>query len=298
MPEFEHIHGVIPVSGTPYNEDYSVDYHSIRTFVDYAISRGIHGLATTGGSGRFWQLTDEERKQITRVTVAQASGRVPVVCGVAGTSIQNAVLYTQIAQDEGADAVFAMPPYVHGLAPDELYEYYEALAQVASVPVIVQDVAFPGGNAIPTHVIARLVKEFEIIQYVKEESPRGNLKASEVIAACGESVRVLVGSGGFGFFDALNRGCVGCMPGPVNIGGLVRCYNAYQTGDLETARRWYEEVLPLITLRMQCGSVTREILRRKGAFRTTCARPPRGDAPDEFVMKELDKQFMLRGDLF
>jgi 4-hydroxy-tetrahydrodipicolinate synthase len=202
-----------------------------------------------------------------------------------------------MAQDEGADAVFAMPPYVRGLAPDEMYEYYEAIAGVAEVPVIVQDVVMPGGSPIPTHIIARMAKEFELIKYVKEETPRGNLKASEIIEACGEYVQVLVGSGGFGFFDALQRGCVGCMPGPVNVGGLVRCYDAYQAGDVAEARRWYEKVLPLITLRMQYGNVTKEILRRNGAFKTAVDRPPRGEQLDEYAKKELDAQFEIRGDL-
>jgi dihydrodipicolinate synthase/N-acetylneuraminate lyase len=298
MAEFKQLHGVIPVSATPYNVDGRVDYGSIRAFVDYIVARGIHGLATTGGSGKFWQLTDDERKHITRVTVDQVSDRVPVVCGVAGTSIQNAILYTQSAQDEGADAVFAMPPYVHGLAPEEMYEYYKAIAEVAVVPLIVQDVVLPGGRPIPTSIIDRLARDFEIIKYVKEETPRGNLKASEIIDACGEHVQVLVGAGGFGFLDALNRGCVGCMPGPVNVGGLVRCYNAYRAGDLTAAREWYEQVLPLITLRMQFGNVTKEILRRNGAFKTAHNRPPRGEEMDEFIAKELDAQFEIRRDLF
>ena len=297
MSEFKRFHGVIPVSATPYNEDGSVDYGSIRAFVDYIVAKGIHGLGTTGGAGKFWQLTDEERRQITRVTVDQVNGRVPVVCGVAGISIQHAVLYTQIAQDEGADAVFAIPPYVYPLSSEEIYEYYEAIAQVAKVPVIVQDDDDPGGNHIPTHTIARLAKDLEMVKYAKVETRRANRKASEIIEACGGSIQVLTGEGGIGFLDALNRGCVGCMPGPVNIGGLVRCYNAYQAGDIVTARKWYEEVLPLIVLRMQNNNVTKEILRRNGVFRTTRDRPPRGEELDEFTLKELDAQFELRGDL-
>jgi 4-hydroxy-tetrahydrodipicolinate synthase len=298
MGESCKLHGVIPVSATPYNADGSVDDGSIRTFVDYIVPRGIHALATAGGSGKFWQLTDDERKLITRVTVDQVNGRVPVVCGVAGTSIQNALLYTRIAQDAGADAVFAMPPYVHGLAPEEMYEYYSAIARVSTVPVIVQDVVLPGGRPIPTPIIARLARDWEMIQYVKEETPRSFYKASEIIEACGERVGVIVGSGGFGFLDALKRGCVGCMPGPVNVVGLVRCYNAYRSGDLVAAREWYEKVLPLITLRMRFGNVTKEILRRNGAFKTTYDRPPRGEALDAFVLDELDAQFEIRGDLF
>jgi len=301
MSEFKRLHGVIPVSETPYNEDGSVDYGSIRAYVDYAIVKGVHGLATTGASGKFWQLTEEERRQVTRVTVDQANGRVPVVCSVAGASIQNAVLYTQIAQDEGADAVFAKLPYVHilpqVLTDEEIYEYYEAIAKAATIPMMLQDVMVPGGRTTPVHVIARIAKELEMVRYVKEEAPRGNLKASEIIAACGEHVQVLTGEGGFWFLDALIRGCVGCMPGPVNIGGLVRCYNAYQAGDITQARKWYEEVLPLITLRMQNGNVTKEILRREGVFRTTYNRPPRGEELDEFTLKELDAQFELRRDL-
>ena len=294
MPELRRIHGVVPVSATPYSEDGSVHYGSIRAFVDYAIAKGVHGLGTTGGAGKFWQLTDEERRQITRVTVDQVRGRLPVVCGVAGNSIQSAVHYTQIAQDEGADAVFALPPYVYPLAPDELYEYYAAIAQVARVPVIIQDDDDPGGNRIPPAVIARLARDMEMVKYAKVETRWANRKASEIIAACGDAVSVLTGEGGLGFLGALDRGCVGCMPGPVNIGGLVRCYDAYRAGDKAAARRWYEEVLPLIVFRMQFPSVTKEILRREGVFTTVCERPPRDEALDGPAMQELDEQLQRR----
>jgi dihydrodipicolinate synthase/N-acetylneuraminate lyase len=291
------LHGVIPVSPTPYHDDGSVDYDSIRTFVDYIVAKGIHGLATTGGSGRFWQLTDAERGQIARVTVEQVRGRVPVICGVAGPSIENAVLYTQLAQDAGADAVFAMPVYVHGLAPDEMFEYYAAIARAARVPVVVQDVVLPGGSPIPTAILARLAQTFEIIRYVKEETPAGNRKASEIIATCGDRLPVLVGAGGFGFLDALQRGCAGCMPGPVNIGGLVRCYEAFRADDLSGARQWYEATLPLIALRMQVGGITKEILKRIGAIRGTYERPPREMALDEHALRELEAQMALRPEL-
>jgi dihydrodipicolinate synthase/N-acetylneuraminate lyase len=88
------------------------------------------------------------------------------------------------------------------------------------------------------------------------------------------------------------------MPGPVNVVGLIRCYDAYRSGDPGAAREWYEKVLPLITLRMRFGNVTKEILRRNGAFKTTYNRPPRGEELDRFVLRELDAQFEIRGDLF
>lgn len=298
MPQFKSIHGIVPVTATPYDEDGSVDYDSIRAFVDYAIGKGIHGLATIGGAGRFWQLTDSERQLILRTTVEQVAGRVPVVCGVAGPSIENAVLYTQMAQAEGADAVFAMPPYVRSLAPSEIYEYYAAISRVAEVPVIVQDIVMHSEPPVPTATLAQIAHDLEAVEYIKTESPEGNTKVTSIVRACGDAVKVLTGTGGLGFLDALNRGCVGCMPGPVNLGGLVRCYEAYMSGDIAAAQRWYEAVLPLIVLRMRNGNITKEILRRNGVFRTTYERPPRGGAVDEFLHKQLDLQFEVHRELF
>ena len=46
----------------------------------------------------------------------------------------------------------------------------------------------------------------------------------------GDRLAMLVGWGGIGFIEALERGAVGCMPGADAIGPMAQVYERYMAG--------------------------------------------------------------------
>jgi dihydrodipicolinate synthase/N-acetylneuraminate lyase len=55
------------------------------------VKAGVHGLTPLGSMGEFAYLSWAQRKRIVEVVVNAAGGRVPVVAGVASTTIADAV---------------------------------------------------------------------------------------------------------------------------------------------------------------------------------------------------------------
>ncbi|HMI70346.1 MAG TPA: dihydrodipicolinate synthase family protein, partial [Solirubrobacteraceae bacterium] len=115
-----------------------VDEDSLRRQLDFTIEAGAAGIVHPVMASEFFTLTDEERLALIPLVTRHTAGRVPVVIGVAATSLQGARRFAAAARDAGADAVIAMPPYVTRFPSDDVLRYFEAIAAAAGVPVFVQ----------------------------------------------------------------------------------------------------------------------------------------------------------------
>ena len=87
MQEF---HGVFPYLVSPIAPDGSVLEAELRRLVDHLIASGVHGLTPLGSTGEFAYLDAAQRRRIVEIVVSQTAGRVPVVAGVAATTIADA----------------------------------------------------------------------------------------------------------------------------------------------------------------------------------------------------------------
>ena len=61
------------------------------------LEAGVHGLTSLGSTGELAYLDHEQRLEIVNVVVQAARGRLPVITGVAATTIQDGA--TQANED-------------------------------------------------------------------------------------------------------------------------------------------------------------------------------------------------------
>ena len=61
----------------------------------------MHGLILLGSTGEFAYLSREQRTEVVRTAINAAAGRVPVVAGVASTSISDVVVQARSYQQLG-----------------------------------------------------------------------------------------------------------------------------------------------------------------------------------------------------
>jgi len=92
------------------------------------------------------------------------------------------------------------------------------------------------------------------------------------------------------FREELGRGADGTMSGFAFSEVLVEIYRRFVAGEAKQARAIFERYLPLIRYEAQPGiglSLRKEILRRRGAIRTSVLRPP-AQPLDRETLAELD----------
>jgi 4-hydroxy-tetrahydrodipicolinate synthase len=80
-------HGVFPYVVSPVLASGEVDAQVLARLCDDLIAAGVHGLTPLGSTGEFAYLNATQRRRVVEVTVDAARGRVPVVAGVASTTI-------------------------------------------------------------------------------------------------------------------------------------------------------------------------------------------------------------------
>ena len=71
---------------TPFNEDKSVDFGSLKKLISYITEGGVEFLVVLGTTGEAATLSAEERHKVVRFVVEQNGGKLPVVVGIGGNN--------------------------------------------------------------------------------------------------------------------------------------------------------------------------------------------------------------------
>jgi 4-hydroxy-tetrahydrodipicolinate synthase len=138
---FQPITGSIPALVTPMLEDGSVDYASLRKLIDWHIAEGTDCIGVVGTSGESPTVNVEEHREIIRVSVEQAKGRVPIMAGCGANSTAEAIELAKFAKSVGADCQLQVVPYYNKPTQEGLYQHFKAIAEaVPDLPVILYNV--------------------------------------------------------------------------------------------------------------------------------------------------------------
>ena len=129
-------HGVFPYIVSPLDEDGEVDADVLTRLCDDLIEAGVHGLTPLGSTGEFAYLTWQQRRRVVEVTIAAAKGRVPVVAGVASTTIADAVFQAREFERLGCNGVLAILEAYFPVPDQGVFDYFEAIAGSVSIPVV------------------------------------------------------------------------------------------------------------------------------------------------------------------
>lgn len=136
MPGKSHLHGVFPYLVSPVREDGEVDADVLARLCDDLIKAGVHGLTPLGSTGEFAYLTWAQRRRIVEVVVDAAKGRVPVVAGVASTTIRDAVFQAREFEALGCSGILAILEAYFPVSDEGVYSYFKAIAEAVSIPVV------------------------------------------------------------------------------------------------------------------------------------------------------------------
>jgi 4-hydroxy-tetrahydrodipicolinate synthase len=280
--------GVFTVLSTPFNERLEVDWEGLRRTVDFCIECGAHGLVWPVIASSFTTLTDEERLKGTSVVVEQAAGRIPVLIGTQGVSKQHAMIFSQRANEIGANAVIAMAPYIQKLEDEEAFlEYYQGISSVVDIPIFIQDHEMSG--TLPVSTLVRLIQEVEHIEYIKEESMPVTHRLTQILDKAPRKLKgVFGGMGGHFMLLEFPRGVAGLMPGCDIPDVIVRIWNALEAGDIEKAKRIHRLLSPLFVLEASGVGGFMEILRRRGILKDVYQRVGKATIMDEYDRRALD----------
>ena len=131
-----HFNGVFPYLVSPLHETGEVNADVLARLCDDLIEAGVHGLTPLGSTGEFAYLTWPQRRRVVEVVVTAAKGRVPVVAGVASTTIDGAVSQAREFESLGCSGILAILESYFPVSDEGVFAYFKAIAGAVSLPVV------------------------------------------------------------------------------------------------------------------------------------------------------------------
>lgn len=226
--------GVFPYLVSPVEERGAVKDAELARLVNDLIDAGVHGLTPLGSTGEFAYLNREQRRRIVEVVVQAARGRVPVVAGVAATTIADAVEQVMTYTALGVDGILGILEAYFPLNDDGVVAYFTALANPTALPVVLYTNPQFQRSDLSLPAIERLAK-IANIRYIKDaSSDTGRLLS--IINAVGDRIRVFSASAHIPACVMLIGG-VGWMAGPACVvpRQSVRLYDLCRAGKWDEA---------------------------------------------------------------
>lgn len=137
--------GVFTALLTPFKNG-ELDEVSFRSFIDFQIESGIHGLVPVGTTGESPTVSHDEHKLAVEICIHQASKKVPVIAGTGSNNTAEAIELTNHACEKGADAALVVTPYYNKPNQEGLYAHYKAIAENSDIPIVIYNI--PGRSIV------------------------------------------------------------------------------------------------------------------------------------------------------
>jgi len=170
---------------TPF-KDGKVDFPALDRLVEDQIANGVSALIAVGTTGEPATMDWDEHLAVIRRVVEKADHRVPVIAGTGSNATAEAVYAAKHSAEFGADAQLVVTPYYNKTSQAGLVAHFNAIADAATLPVIVYNVPSRTGLNIGPDALAKICEHENIIA-VKEASPDVS-QAMEKIRLCGDKV--------------------------------------------------------------------------------------------------------------
>lgn len=223
--------GVFPYLVSPIKANGEVDRVVLAELVEHLIRSGVHGLTPLGSTGEFAYLTEKQRVDVVSTVMEAARGRVPVIAGVAATTIQDAVTQTHTYLSLGVDGILAILEAYFPLTDAGVESYFRAIAAAAHpTPVVLYTNPQFQRTDLSLPVIERL-SHVDNIRYIKDASTNTGRLLS-IMERTGGRMQVFSASAHIPACVMLIGG-VGWMAGPACIvpRQSLALYDAAKQGD-------------------------------------------------------------------
>lgn len=228
--------GSYTVAITPFTEDGSgIDVAGLKKFLDWQIEAGVPGIIMLGTTGEFLTVTDEERRLLVDTTVKHVRGGMKVLIGTMNMHTPRAVRFSREAEELGADGLMIVPPYYVTPTEDEIFNYYRAISEAVSIPIMLYNNPFTTHVDMSPKLVGRLTRAFENVRYIKEAS----MNVGRVFDIVEETQGVMNVFAGERIYESFRLGAVGYVNPYGNYIPLAssRIWDLLVDGRLEEAKR-------------------------------------------------------------
>lgn len=188
---------VIPLP-IPFNENESVAYDSLATYVSFLCEKGIPNVMTTVGTSRFNLLTFEEVKKVNETVVKAAAGRAKtIVANPAQGGTIHAIDFAKHAESIGADFFLVYFPE-RDYGDEHTIPFFQKLHDQTNIDILIHEMPRrnglgPGSLQYGVELLKQLFAMQRIVG-VKEEAL--DAEYSNMLVETFSKDAIIIGAGG------------------------------------------------------------------------------------------------------
>ena len=224
-------------------ESDAVDHSGLARLVQHYKDCGVSGLVACGTTGEAAALSKNEQQEVLATVLANAQG-LPVVMGIGGYNLGEAIVAGRAACRQGANGLLVSAP--HYIRPSQagICDWFEHIAQACDKPIIIYDVPYRTGIEITLETLRRLAWHPNI-RAIKDCG--GDAGKTQHLISEGQ-LQVLAGED-LQIFGTLATGGSGAISASAHLqtAGFVSVIQLLQEGRCIEARTVWRPLVPLIT---------------------------------------------------
>lgn len=274
--------GLIVAATTPFTSKLELDSGSYIRHLEFLAEKGVSRLLVNGTTGEFYSLAREERKQLLVLARRYFPGEIFFNAGA--DSLPLAREEALWAEDYGADAIVALPPYYRADAPEEgLIDYFTILKDNLESPLILYNFPRHTNNPITPNILKKLSHfglkdssaDLSLIQHTERYYIGGDRKIADCFRA-----------GGTGFVT----GWANCFP--ELFVAMDKAWHSHDTEQINAIQLRINEMLDAFS-GDQLGAKIKTVLSSRLKEYQPLLRPPMRSCPaqDRLELVQKAKQF-------
>lgn len=132
--------GIITAMITPFYENGGVNLPEFGKMIEYQIEGGADAVVILGTTGEPATMTDDEKVEVINYAVKNFKGRIKIIVGTGSNDTKKAIAASVRAEKLGADGILVVTPYYNKCTQAGLFEYYKAICEAVTIPVIAYNV--------------------------------------------------------------------------------------------------------------------------------------------------------------
>ncbi|NNP71150.1 dihydrodipicolinate synthase family protein [Acinetobacter sp. Ac_5812] len=248
------IEGIIAYPVTPFKAGgQQLDLEALTISLNALLESQCDAIAPLGSAGESAYLTWQEWQQVAQTTIEVVNQRVPVIVGISELTTAMAIQKAKKAEELGADVIMVIPVSYWKLTDQEIYDYYQQIAESVKLPIMVYNNPATSGIDMSPELIVKMFNQIDNICMVKDST--GDIQRMHKFHALTQGQLPFYNGSNPLALEAFCAGATGwCTAAPNLLGDLPKqLYQAIQQGDLSKAQAIFYQQLPVLSFIVKGG---------------------------------------------
>jgi len=235
---------VITVIPTFFNDDFSIDFESIKSHITNQMDRGIETIVILGTTSEAPTLSLEERVLVAEYVFNNFSKHLTIIVGLGGNNTKEMINELKLIEPFAHLIMISQPSY-NKPSQEGIYQHFKTLIESTDLQIIIYNIPSRCGVNINPATVQKISQLTNRVVAIKEAS--GDLSQMMQIKELCSDLQLYSGDDGL-VLPVLSIGGVGVISVVSNIlpEVVLSMVNEYFLGNLSRAQVYFYNLRPFV----------------------------------------------------